>query len=380
MIRPEILLEEFKKNDVNFFTGVPDSLLKEFGHTLVSGHLVEHVISANEGTAVGIGIGYHLATAGIPVVYMQNSGIGNSLNPLISLADKRVFSIPIVLLIGWRGEPGIRDEPQHLSQGISTVPILEAAGIAWSRLGASREEARTSISWAVRTARETSAPVALLVSAGVFEKSSTPLSSGGGDLTVATELTREHAIDLIISQLSQNELVVSSTGMISRELNEVVARANYRDLPRIFMTIGGMGHASQIALGYAISKDERVICLDGDGAALMHMGGMATIGTSSAHGLIHVVLNNGVHDSVGGQPTAATTISLSDAARACGYPNVLRNARSEDELLSSMRDALSTKGPTFLEISVLPGHRAGLSRPSSSPIEVKHSFMLGDGD
>lgn len=372
MISPQDLFNCFSGHGISFFTGVPDSLLKDFGGFLATQPAENHVISANEGGAVGLAIGYHLATGNTPVVYMQNSGLGNSVNPLLSLADRRVYSVPMILLIGWRGEPGTKDEPQHMSQGEATTAILDAVGIPWRTLGISAKDAIKAVDWASSTAEACSKPVAILVSKGAFQKAL---------LRVETEelwregLSREAAIEAVVESLKSDDIIVSSTGMISRELYEISSKLADREWPKFFMAIGGMGHASQIALGLSMHSSKRILCLDGDGAALMHMGGLATIGVTRGLDLVHVVLNNGVHDSVGGQPTAAAEMSLTKVAESCGYDLVSPKAKTELELRDGLALALDGDGSRFLEVQVRPGHRADLGRPTETPLQRKASVI-----
>ena len=372
MISPESLLACFQERGISFFTGVPDSLLKDFGSVLTALPHENHIIAANEGGAVGLAIGYHLATGKVPVAYMQNSGLGNSVNPLLSLADKRVYSVPMILLIGWRGEPGAKDEPQHLSQGEATTTILEAMGIPWRPLGVSVDQVAETVAWAMSIAETCSQAVAILVSKGAFHKS---LGSEKAKDFPKKGLTRERAIEIVLENLNPDDVIVSSTGMISRELFEITSQSASKQLPTYFMTIGGMGHASQIALGISLNSTRRVVCLDGDGAALMHLGGMATIGTIRGFNLAHIVLNNEVHDSVGGQPTAAAKMSLTKVAESCGYGIVAPRATSEAEFRDSLLSILHGDGARFLEVKVLPGHRSNLGRPSQTPGQSKIDFM-----
>ena len=372
MIAPEALLNCLQERGINFFTGVPDSLLKEFGSLLATQPAENHIISANEGGAVGIAIGYHLATGKTPLVYMQNSGLGNSVNPLLSLADSRVYSVPMILLIGWRGEPGTKDEPQHLSQGEATTEILDAMGIPWRPLGASVDQASETIAWAITRAEASLNPVAILVSKGVFQKfqvSEAPKEIPNGGLS------RERALEIVLEHLEPDDVIVSSTGMISRELFEITSQSASKQWPNFFMTIGGMGHASQIALGLSLNSSKRVVCLDGDGAALMHMGGMATIGTIHGLNLAHIILNNEVHDSVGGQPTAAARMSLTKVAESCGYSSVGSRATTEAEFRDSLSVILPGFGSRFLEVKVEPGHRFDLGRPTQTPVQSKIDVM-----
>lgn len=372
MISPKAFYEALAESGVNFAVGVPDSLLKEFCAFADAALPADrHLIAANEGTAIGIAAGVHLATDGVPLVYLQNSGLGNTINPLLSLADSEVYGIPLVLLIGWRGEPGVKDEPQHVKQGRVSPAMLESMEIPFEVLDGDAQEADRIGRAAVQKARERSAPVAILVRKGAFGKAEerrqpTPR---GDDM-----LEREQAIEVVTGTLPSAATVVSTTGHISRELYEQRERAG-QSRASDFLTVGCMGHSSQIALGIALTKrDAPVVCLDGDGAALMHMGGLATIGTSDAENFVHVVLNNGVHGSVGGQPTVGFDISLTDVARACGYKTVRGPVTSEADIRNAVAELLQSKGPAFLEVHVKPGARADLGRPKETPAENKRLF------
>lgn len=355
---------------VRFFTGVPDSLLKDLC-AYVTDHVPaeRHVIAANEGAAVALAAGFHLASGDLGLVYLQNSGIGNAVNPLLSLADPAVYGIPLLLLIGWRGEPGRADEPQHVKQGEVTLPLLAAMGIETAVLAADDGAAAAQIAALAARARERGAPVALVARAGTF---------ASYRLAAAAEnpypLGREQAVRAIADALPEEAVVVSTTGMASRELYEHrVARG--QDPGRDFLTVGSMGHASQIALGIALARPgRRVVCLDGDGAAIMHLGALAIIGSRAPRALLHVVLNNGAHDSVGGQPTAGYTIDLPALALAAGYAGASR-AEDSASLAIRLAAALTAPGPHLLEVRVHPGARADLGRPSTSPEENKRAFV-----
>ena len=378
MVPSAAVVAALRAGGVSLFTGVPDSLLRDFC-AWVTDHVpsASHVICANEGNAVALAAGHHLATGELGLVYLQNSGQGNTINPLLSLTDATVYSIPMVLLIGWRGQPGHRDEPQHLRQGALTTGLLQTLGVPWSLLPSTgAEDAEGAIEYALRTARVRSAPFALLVSKGTFEPYA--LQSAR---RAAGALAREVAIGAVLDHLTPADIVVGTTGKASRELYELrERRSESSDLD--FLTVGSMGHASHIALGMASARPEaRVVCLDGDGAVLMHMGALATIGARRPANLRHIVLNNGAHDSVGGQPTVALDIDLVAVARACGYPWA---ARADDAatLAARLPELLAAPGPGLLEVRVARGAREDLGRPTAPPLVRKAAFMarLGVGD
>ncbi len=362
--------EDVQNAGFDFYAGVPDSLLKDFC-AYVTDHTPpeRNVITANEGSAVALAAGYYLATGKPGVVYLQNSGLGNTVNPLTSLTDEAVYGIPMMLIIGWRGEPGKKDEPQHNKMGSISREMLDAAGVEWQELPQEPEAAKAAIAHARKRLSERPAPFAFLVRAGTFAKYSlvnkTPSPYG---------MSREEAIGLIIEQLPKSARIIATTGMPSRELYEHREQRGERH-DTDFLTVGSMGHSSQIALGIALQdKSKAIWCLDGDGAVLMHMGGLASIGTSGCTQYKHICLNNGAHDSVGGQPTVAFQVDLSKVASACGYPAVFV-ASSADELREVFPRFEAASGPAFLEVRVKIGHRDNLGRPKMSPAELKGVFM-----
>ena len=371
MIRPQFFYELLQENGTDFFTGVPDSLLKNFcAYITDTADKTHHIIAANEGCAVGLAAGYYFATNTIPLVYMQNSGLGNTVNPLLSLADKDVYSVPLLLVIGWRGEPGgAHDEPQHIKQGKVTCALLDAMEIPYAILETDEEKAAIQIIHTYKMIKERNAPFALVVRKDCFA----PYTLKSND-SVPAEMTREQAIEQIIAHAPSNAVFVSTTGMASRELYELREK-NQQKHDTDFLTVGSMGHASQIALGIALCKTHRkVVCIDGDGAAIMHLGALSTIGTQKPQNMIHIVLNNGAHDSVGGQPTVGRKINLCAAALACGYDQALSVAAPE-ALLSNLKIAFASPGTVFIEVMVSKGARPDLGRPKSSPIENKKAFM-----
>lgn len=357
------------ESGVDFFAGVPDSLLKSFcafiADTLPS---ERRVTAANEGGAVALAAGHYLATSRPALVYMQNSGEGNAVNPLASLADPDVYGIPMILLIGWRGEPGVHDEPQHVKQGKITTSLLEVLGIPWRVLPEETAEAVAAVRELTARAAKESRPVALVVQKGAFAPYTMQKAVETGPLP------REEVIATLTACLPEDAVVVSTTGHISRELYECRERTN-QGHARDFLTVGSMGHASQIALAIALAKPERpVVCLDGDGAALMHLGGWAIAGQSGARNLLHLVLNNGAHGSVGGQPTVGLSVRLTQVAEACGY----RSARRLEDL-DSVRRALEAcdfrQGPVLFEIPVGVAARKELGRPTTTPQQNKEALM-----
>ncbi|MGX8689110.1 MAG: phosphonopyruvate decarboxylase [Bacteroidaceae bacterium] len=375
MISPEFFVETLRKNGIDFFAGVPDSLLKNICAYIADNVDGSHnIITANEGAAVGLAAGYHLATGKAGVVYMQNSGEGNIINPLASLTDKEVYNIPVLLLIGWRGRPGVHDEPQHVKQGKVTTGLLDVMGINYEVLSKEEPQAAAQISKAAEALKRNDV-YALVVEKDTFSEYKLQ-NVETNDLT----MTREEAIQTVASALAPTDVIVSTTGMISRELFE--ARAAWgQGHEKDFLTVGSMGHASQIALGIALSKkDRRVWCFDGDGATIMHMGSMAIVASKKPANYVHVVFNNGAHDSVGGQPTVGLKIDLPAIAKAVGYTNAHTVSTKQEltNLLTSQFSTLNSQsktGPVLLEIKVKKGNRKDLGRPTTTPIENKEAFM-----
>lgn len=374
MLRPAFFIEQLKENGIDFFAGVPDSLLKNIcAYITDTLPREQNIIAANEGGAMGIAAGYHLATGRIPVVYMQNSGEGNIINPLASLTDKEVYNIPVLLLIGWRGRPGVHDEPQHVKQGKVTTGLLNTMGVNYTVLSKDEEAAAKQIRTAVDYMLKTNECYALVIEKDTFDAYTLQNKVDSG-LTLA----REEAIETVVEKLPANAAVVSTTGMISRELFEIRERKG-QGHGHDFLTVGSMGHASQIALGIALQQPLRpVYCFDGDGAAIMHMGNMAITANMQPKNYVHVVFNNGAHDSVGGQPTVGLLIDMPAIAKAMGYKQVY-SVSSKDELehflASSALQQPSFEGPVLLEIRVKKGNRKDLGRPTTTPIQNKEALM-----
>jgi phosphonopyruvate decarboxylase len=358
------------ENKIDFFSGVPDSLLKFFNSYILDNvDQNQHIITANEGNAIALASGYYLATTKIGLVYMQNSGLGNAINPLVSLSDKEVYGIPVLLLIGWRGEPNEKDEPQHQKQGKITLKLLETLDIPYEILTKDIEDTKIKLSSAIKYMNKFNAPFALVVKKGTFEKYEQINESQQN-----YELSREKAINLIIDNLDEQDVVVSTTGMISRELFESRTHKNQKH-ETDFLTVGSMGHASQIALGIAISNPKKqVFCLDGDGSVIMHMGSLGIIGSKQLKNFKHIILNNESHDSVGGQPTVGNIINFVSLAKSCKYKNSFK-VLTEIELNKKMLKLKSDDGPILLEIMVNRGNRKDLGRPTKTPKENMNLFM-----
>lgn len=375
MIDPPALLSTLDGLGVRFFAGVPDSLMQPLCDRLVSSIPPErHVIAANEGAAVALAAGWHLATGSTPCVYMQNSGLGNAINPLVSLADADVYGIPMLLVIGWRGEildgRQIKDEPQHVKQGRITRDLLQCLDIPHAVLAADTLGFEETVRGLVELARDERRPTALVVRNGTF---------GEAGLTAAAAtnaLSREQAVAILVDVLPHDVVIVSTTGKLSRELYEI-RLARGQSAERDFLTVGSMGHALQIASGIALAQPQRLVaCFDGDGAMIMHMGALTT--SATIPNLLHAVINNGAHESVGGQPTQGFRIDMPAIAKACGYATSAR-AAAADEIRAAVAAALAARGASFIEIRTRLGARADLSRPKSRPAESKRGFMRSLG-
>ena len=371
MLSPQSAFECLSENGICSFAGVPDSLLKDFC-AYVSDHTDQsnHVITANEGNAIAIAAGKYLGSGALSLVYLQNSGLGNIVNPLLSLVDVEVYKIPVLIMIGWRGEPGVKDEPQHIKQGRVTPSLLDAMEIPWFEIGPDTENPLEILQKALDTIKQIQAPVALLIRKGTFE--SYKLQS---ERITDFSLTREQAIQQILPLLPSDALIVSTTGMTSREVFEhrvATGEGHGRD----FLTVGCMGHTSSIAYGLALVKTNRpIVCLDGDGSMLMHLGATAIQGASNLPNFLHILINNGAHDSVGGQPTVGLQIDLPKVASTCGYRHV-RTTKSSDEISNHINALLASDvGPNLLEIKVKKGARSNLGRPTTTPLANRDAFM-----
>jgi phosphonopyruvate decarboxylase len=389
MIEPEHFVRALKGAEIEFVCGVPDSLLKELllvlqltsqnenGRSQFTHHIVH-----NEGAAIAMAAGHQMGSGKVPLVYMQNSGLGNAVNPLMSLTHPRVYGIPMVLLIGHRGEPGKHDEPQHLAMGEATAAMLTQMGITIFSLNADANP-EMILGEATVMARSQSRPVAILVSSGTF------LASGASLVSQSDySLTREAALVALLKH-DREAAICATTGFTSRELYELrkgqsstssssdsSGSSNSADLSTIadFLNVGAMGHVSQIALGAALAcPAKKVVAVDGDGSLLMHLGSLATIGQSKAENLVHFVINNGMHESVGGQPTKAHNIDFKAMAAACGFKNCAAVSTAE-ELDKVLAEFLASPGPAFLEVKVAPGVKEKLGRPSDDFAAARDLF------
>lgn len=361
----EHFVSELAGNGLTFFTGVPDSYLNGLNNFLKANIPPErNIITANEGNAIALASGYYFATGNIPVVYMQNSGLGNCVNPLLSLADRHVYSVPMLLIIGWRGEPGTKDgeREQHVMQGLVSSRMLDLMDIPWRVL--TEETAAGDIAYLASLARKNSSPAAFLVPGGVLtEKKKNPREG-------AYAMSREDAIAVILDNIPRGTVCCATTGRATRELysrRDIRGESHTCD----FLNIGSMGHASSVAMGIALSRPDRhVVCLDGDAAAIMHMGAMASVSKQHLPNFLHVVLNNGAHESVGGQPSAGHRISFTEIAEGCGYYTAGHPVETAQELSAAVRQCLDSGRASFIDIRIHSGIRPDLPSIDMSSHEM----------
>ncbi|MGN0383840.1 MAG: phosphonopyruvate decarboxylase [Eubacterium sp.] len=354
-----------------FYTGVPDSQLKSLCNYLMNEYGIDqkhHVIAANEGNCVALAAGYHLATGKVPVVYMQNSGEGNIINPVASLLNDKVYAIPMVFIVGWRGEPGIHDEPQHIYQGEVTIKLLEDMGIKTFAIG--KETTDEEVAKVMEEYKQILADgkdVAFVIRKGALSY------DGKVKYENSNTMVREEIIQHIV-KVTGEDPIISTTGKASRELFET-REANNQSHKYDFLTVGSMGHSSSIALGVAINKpNTKVWCVDGDGSLLMHMGSMAVLGANAPKNMVHIVINNGAHETVGGMPTVASNIDIVSIAKACGYPNAICVDNFTD-LDRELETAKQRQELSLIEVKCSIGARDDLGRPTTTAIENKENFM-----
>ncbi len=363
--------DKLHDSGIEFITGVPDTLLNDFClHIEDSWSKDRHVIAANEGNAIGLAAGYHLATGTIPLVYMQNSGIGNTVNPILSLVHQGVYSIPLILLIGWRGEPGRNDHAQHKKQGEITTTLLETMDIPYKVLTDDTEGTIEALKWSLDVAKTSNSPVALIATKGVFEKG----EKAGFNSDDKQLLSREEAINCVLNTIPHDSIVVASTGRATRELYELrnirKEKHNYD-----FLNVGAMGHTSSIATGLSLGTKQTVVCLEGDSSAIMHLGAFTTTGGIKPKNILHVVLNNGVHESVGGQQSAGFSANLTDIATNSGYKTMGKAFKNVDDIKQAVKSLLKNEGPSFLEIIIRKGIRSDMPPLKFDLLEAKEEFM-----
>ncbi|MBE5820595.1 MAG: phosphonopyruvate decarboxylase [Clostridiales bacterium] len=363
MINTKDFYNTLLENDFNFFTGVPDSLLKEFCMCIKDLSRKEnHIISANEGNAVAISCGYNIATGKYGVVYMQNSGLGNIINPILSLADEKIYKIPMLFLIGYRGEPNTKDEPQHIKQGELTLPILETLGMEYLILD---EDYRKQIKYCYEYIKKNGKPIAIIVKKDMFSKYEAETEKNNN------LLTREEALDVIISNLNTNDFTVSTTGKTSREIFEIRERYNMRH-SNDFLNVGAMGHTSSLAFGISLFTTNNIFCIDGDGAFIMHMGGLAVAIQNAKDNFKYILINNGYHESVGGQPTISYNINISKILSGFGFKEVIEVDNANE--FKNALDKIKNKGKMAIVVNTNNKSRNDLGRPNISLIDSKEEF------
>ena len=365
MIKVDTLIKTLRNNGCDFFTGVPDSVLKELSIILKKKNKRNHIIATNEGSAVSIGIGHYLATKKIPAIYMQNSGLSNALNPLISISHKKVYSIPLILIIGWRGSPRVKDEPQHNVKGKITKNLLRLLNIKYTILRSNLDliKFNNQIKWA----KKNNQVVACLIEQGILEK-----NSKDNNKKNYYKLDKEFFLNKLLNNLNNKTKIIASTGYNSRELMYLREKYNLKNSKDFYM-VGGMGHTSSVALGYSMFKKNQTICIDGDGSLLMHLGSLKTIGSFGNKNLKFVLLNNNSHDSVGGQPTYSNDIDFKKFSKSLGFKKFycIKNKNSIDKVLKNF---LKENSLSFLEVKISNSRIKNLPRPKNL-IDIKNKFM-----
>ncbi len=354
------------QNNIDLFTGVPDSLLSDFCAFIRDNVAKEkNIITANEGNAIAIASGYNIASDKYGLVYMQNSGIGNAVNPLLSLADEEVYSIPMLLLIGWRGEPGIKDEPQHIKQGKVTIDLLNAMNIEYLIADENYEK---QVEYCIKYMKINKKPIALIIKKGYFNKYKSVSNN-----TNKLKINREEALDTIIKNIGDS-LIVSTTGKTSREIFEIRENHNMGH-ENDFLTVGSMGHTSSIALGMSLEISKNIYCIDGDGSFLMHMGGAAIAANYATNNFKYIIINNGAHESVGGQPTIAFDIDIVSILKGMGFENVYLSDNDKD-IIENINLMNTSKKLSAMIINVNQGSRDDLGRPTLTPIQIKENLKI----
>ena len=370
MIFVDEFIKELKNNKINFFSGVPDSVLKNFTNELDHSRNFENYILSNEGSAVATGIGYYLATKKIPAIYMQNSGLGNSLNPIISIAHKKVYKIPMLLIIGWRGAPNLKDEPQHLAQGEITQKILRLSGIKYCNLEKSQDlkKLRSLISYS----KKTNQIVACLIKNKILKKKFIKKNKRSRKKIKKNELTRASFIQIFLNNINNQYKIISSTGYLSREIFSQIRKRNLKMKP--FYMVGGMGHTSSVSLGYSMKSKKKVVCIDGDGSFLMHLGSAVSIRSYSKNNLKYILLNNNSHESVGGQKTNIEKLNLKLFTKSLGYKKYfyLSNKNKSKEIIKKF---LKSQISSFLHVDIKVNDIENeLPRPKDL-LKIKKEFL-----
>ena len=365
MLEVKSLIKVIKENGCNFFTGVPDSVLKEMSLLLDNFPKKKHVIAANEGSAVSIGIGHYLSTGKIPCIYMQNSGLSNAINPLISIADKKVYSIPLILVIGWRGSPKIKDEPQHETKGAITKDILKLLNIKYTVVRTQKDLLKFNNK--IKYAKKNNQIAACLIEQGTFKKSKKKLK-----INDYNKLDKQILLKSLLELVDKNTKIISSTGYNSRELFYLRKKNNIKKSQDFYM-VGGMGHTSSVALGYSLNSKNKTICIDGDGSLLMHLGSIKTMGKFGNKNLKYILLNNNAHDSVGGQTTYMNDVNFKNLSKTLGFKKFFQ-IKNKYNLKKKIKVFLDKKGLNFLEVITSSSQVKNLPRPKNF-IQIKNLFM-----
>jgi phosphonopyruvate decarboxylase len=365
MIKVNSLINLLKKNNSNFFTGVPDSVLKELSSSLKNKSKKKHIIATNEGAAVSLGIGHYLSTKSVPCIYMQNSGLSNALNPLISIAHKKVYSIPLILIIGWRGSPKVKDEPQHNVKGKITESILKLLNIRYTIIRNNSDLKKFEKQ--IKIAKKNSTIVACLIEQGTLEKNKKIIKNKD-----FYKLDKELFLKTLLKLLKKNTKIISSTGFNSRELMYLRDKYKIKNSSDFYM-VGGMGHTASVALGYSLSSKKKVICIDGDGSLLMHLGSIKTVGTFANKNLKYILLNNNTHDSVGGQNTYSNDINFEKLSKSLGFKNFY-SINNDKNLKDKIKIFLNSNNLSFMEVKVSNSRIKKLPRPTNL-IKIKKIFM-----
>jgi len=365
MIKVNSLINLLKKNNSNFFTGVPDSVLKELSSSLKNKSKKKHIIATNEGAAVSLGIGHYLSTKSVPCIYMQNSGLSNALNPLISIAHKKVYSIPLILIIGWRGSPKVKDEPQHNVKGKITESILKLLNIRYTIIRNNNDLKKFEKQ--IKIAKKNSTIVACLIEQGTLEKNKKIIKNKD-----FYKLDKELFLKTLLKLLKKNTKIISSTGFNSRELMYLRDKYKIKNSSDFYM-VGGMGHTASVALGYSLSSKKKVICIDGDGSLLMHLGSIKTVGTFANKNLKYILLNNNTHDSVGGQNTYSNNINFEKLSKSLGFKNFY-SINNDKNLKDKIKIFLNSNNLSFMEVKVSNSRIKKLPRPTNL-IKIKKIFM-----
>jgi phosphonopyruvate decarboxylase len=358
-------LLRFLKKKINFFAGVPDSVLKEFIN-IIPKH--QNIITANEGGAVAIAIGHYLSTKKLPLVYMQNSGLSNAINPLISIAHQKVYSIPLILMIGWRGAPGTNDEPQHILKGKITKNILKLLGIKFCVINSEKDLKKISL--LIKYSLKYKVPVAFLIkNKKLFSKNKKNMQI---NVIKKQRILRSFAIEELLKKIKKNSRIISTVGFTSRELFQLRKEKEYK-AGKDFYMVGGMGHASMVSLGYSLNTDKQIICLDGDGSVMMHLGALISTGFKAKNNFKHILLNNGSHESVGDQKIDTLKVDFKKIVKSFGYKNYYQ-ANNNFKFKKELIRFLNSKGPSFFEIIIDSKSLKNLSRPKNF-IDIKKNFL-----